>query len=110
MQKAEHMEQLLDQVHAAIVAGDLLLVRAMAGEIDSLLADLPRLADQGLADRLRAKAERNAACLQAAARGVRAARRRIAEIRAAQDGLATYDGKGKRQELPQGNGTLAQRL
>lgn len=110
MQKAERLEQVLDRIHAAVVAGDLVQVRGLAGEVDSLLADLPRLQDQGLADRLRAKAARNATCLQAAARGVRAARRRMTEIRAAQDGLATYDGQGKRLDLAQNAGNLTQRL
>ena len=110
MQMAERLEQILDCIHDAVVAGDLLLVRGLATELDSLLAELPRLHDQGLADRLRAKAARNAACLQAAARGVRAARRRMTEIRAVQDGLATYDGQGKRLDLAQNGGKLTQRF
>lgn len=110
MQKVERLEQMLDRINAAVVAGNLLQLSEMAGEVDSLISDLPQLQDQKLADRLRAKAARNAACLRAAARGVRAARRRMTEIRAAQDGLATYDGQGKRQDLGQNAGKLTQRL
>jgi hypothetical protein len=45
---------------------------------------------------LRRKAERNAACLKGAARGLRSARRRIAEVRAAATGLGAYDAQGQR--------------
>lgn len=47
-------------------------------------------------DRLRRKAERNAACLNGAARGLRSARRRITEVRAAATGLGAYDAQGQR--------------
>lgn len=109
MRNAVRLEQLLDNIHDAVVAGDLGQVAELGAEVDSLLRGLPDLHDQVLADRLRQKAVRNAACLQAAARGVRAARRRMSEIRAAQAGLATYDGQGKRLDHVQIGGKLAQR-
>lgn len=108
MQKAEGLERLLDRIYGAVMAGDLSQIGAMGAEVEGLLADLPRL-DATLAEKMRQKATRNAACLQAAARGVRAARRRISEIRAAQAGLATYDGQGKRMDLAQNDGQLARR-
>ncbi|HEX9858186.1 MAG TPA: hypothetical protein VGA75_07500 [Paracoccaceae bacterium] len=113
MQQAEtgrELEQLLDGMHRTLLAGDLAPLALLGADIDRLLARMEGVADRPQADRLRRKAARNAACLQAAARGVRAAQRRIAEIQAARLGLATYDGRGKRQDLPQGAGQLTRRF
>jgi len=104
------LERLLDRMHAAVLAGNLSDLATVAPELEAALAGLATLDERALAERLRRKAARNATCLQAAARGLRAARRRIAEIRSARDGLQTYDGHGKRTELPQGRGRLAQRF
>jgi len=109
-QAGRALEQLLDRMHAAVLAGDIRDLATAAPELEAVLADFATLGDRGLGERLRRKAARNATCLQAAARGLRAARRRIAEIRSARDGLQTYDGHGKRTDMPQGTGRLAQRF
>lgn len=104
------LERLLDRMHAAVLAGDIRDLATAEAELEAVLADFTTFGDRGLGERLHRKAARNATCLQAAARGLRAARRRIAEIQSARDGLQTYDGHGKRTDMPQGTGQLAQRF
>lgn len=71
---------------------------AISAELETVFTDLPNL-DPGCLARIRALARRNADCLEAAAQGLRAGRRRLTEIAAA--GRAdTYDRKGARQTLP----------
>ncbi|MGB8814322.1 MAG: hypothetical protein WCC57_14180 [Paracoccaceae bacterium] len=104
------LERLLDGMHRAVLSGDLEALAPMGSEVEAMLGAMSPLSDQDLAERLRRKAERNAACLKAAARGVRAAQRRVAEIKTVKLGLVTYDGRGKRQEMPLGAAQLTQRV
>ena len=86
-------EDTLKAVRSAVVAGDYarlatLLPVLESGEAGLGHSDLTRL------HRLKAEAERTASCLHAALSGVRAARRRAAEIIEATKGLTTYDREG----------------
>jgi hypothetical protein len=103
------LEALLDAVHAALLAGDLAALSPLA---ESLEAAAPPAGPPpaATAARLRAKAARNARCLEAAGRGLRAAGRRLAESRAAALGVVTYDGAGRRTLLPATAPGLARRL
>lgn len=101
-------EQLLDQMHVAILAADFatlgLLVPILEASLTGLEPpDLARLQD------ISRKATRNAACLQAALRGVRAAQHRLADLRQNASGLVTYTDAGKRAKYA-APGALAQRL
>lgn len=107
---AHQLERLLDRVHRAILVGDIALLGPLDDQIAQLLPQMQILHDRPLANRLRDKAARNAACLQASARGIRSAQRRIVEIRTARDGVVTYDGQGKRHEVSQSLGHLTRRL
>jgi hypothetical protein len=91
------LEDLLDRTHAALLAGDL---AALSGLDERLAAAAEALPAPSLATarRLQRKAERNARLLQAAGRGLRAARARMAEI-ATGPGLATYDAQGRKAAL-----------
>jgi hypothetical protein len=91
------LEDLLDQTHAALLAGDL---AALSGLDERLSAAAEAMPPPSLttARRLQHKAERNARLLQAAGRGLRAARARMAEIATGQ-GLATYDAMGRKAAL-----------
>lgn len=103
------LERLLDDMRAAILAGDLAALAPLGEAAEQMLRDPPHPTGQEAA-RLRAKAEQNMACLEAAGRGVRAAQRRIAEVRAAASGrLATYDAQGHKAESPAA-ATLVQRI
>ncbi len=99
----------LDRVYHLLRSGKL---EGLAAATQALEAELARLdpVDAAGLEMLRHKARRNAACLDAAARGVRAARRRLAEIRTIESGLGTYDDKGRRDEVPGVSIRLTQRL
>lgn len=92
------LEDLLDQAARALLAGDLGTLATLTAQIES--APLPQ--DRMTAERLRTKAERNARLLDAAKRGVKAARLRVAEITRGPT-LTTYDARGQKAQIaPQG--------
>jgi hypothetical protein len=109
MQPADELDALLDAVHAALRAGSYGDLAPLAERTEAALARLAASPDVPGKDRLRAKAQRNATCLQAAARGFRAARARLSELSGAGAGLSTYDVKGRRAALGASSG-FAQRL
>lgn len=95
---AHDLAVILDDMHAAILAGDF-------GRLTTLV---PGLEDaRELAERaghpnpavIQSKAERNALCLQAAIYGVKSARRRVADIADAARGLTTYGRDGGKATL-----------
>jgi hypothetical protein len=75
------LEDLLDRVAEALLAGDLARVGELGPQIEAQ-AENVRLTDSVTANRLQSKARRNARLLDAAARGVKAARQRMTECRA----------------------------
>lgn len=81
-----------------------------AATIESLLPRLAELTDDISLQRLRDLAADNETCLSAAQRGVRAARNRLAEVTAAAQGFATYDGTGRRALVESGQQKLTQRF
>lgn len=91
------LEDLLDQTRDALLAGDISAL-ARLGPLVEAQADTPPHLDAEAASRLRHKAERNARLLQAAGRGLRAARDRLADI-AAGPTLTTYDARGRKAAL-----------
>ena len=102
------IEGLLDQMHVAILHADFAALDPLAQALELEMAAL-RQPDEPLLRRISHKAMRNATCLQAAGRGVRAAQRRVAEVRQTSSRLVTYDDSGKRAELG-ASGQLARRL
>ncbi len=104
------VERALDDVQDCLQRGRLADLAGPGDVIARLMPQMAGLADLALAQRLRSKAARNAACLDAATRGVRAARRRIADVAAAQSGLATYDMRGRRAAVLPADSVLQQRL
>jgi hypothetical protein len=89
------LETLLDEAAAALMAGDL---AALARLTPGIEAARITPADRTEAERLQIKARRNARLLEAATRGVRAARLRMAEI-ARGPTLTTYDARGHKAEI-----------
>lgn len=89
------LEELLDQTRAALMAGELTGLAELAERTERLAAAVPRT-DRATAERLRRKAERNARLLQAATRGIKAARQRLTEIGSVPV-LSTYDNRGRRE-------------
>jgi hypothetical protein len=110
MQAGEtEIEVLLDLAHSAAISAQFATLAGLAPQLEQALARFDPQRDAALLDRVRRKAARNAACLLAAGRGVRAAVRRIEEVRRAASGLVTYDGRGKRA-VSGSTGTLSQRF
>lgn len=96
MSDAGMIEALMDEMQRALISADYTALQQMTMRLEAALADLPPQRDRVVLERLRRKADRNAACALAAGRGVRAALNRLTEIRQAAAGLVTYDEKGKR--------------
>ncbi len=103
------LETLLDAVHRALRAGDFAALPALTAVAEAWDTDsLPR--DPAALRAMQRKLQRNDACLQASARGLRAARRRMTEIAAARAGLQTYTQSGLRLQVGLSQGTLTQRV
>jgi hypothetical protein len=106
---AHDLHTALEELRERLLGGDLaglpdLIARIQSGEAE--------LAAGGSADpvALRGLALRNAACLEGAMAGVRAARRRLGEIASAAQGLSTYDRKGGRALIASDPATTMRRL
>ena len=84
------LELLLDDAAAALLSGNLAALALLTPQIESIGL---KATDRSAAERLRTKADRNARLLEAATRGVTAARLRVAEI-VRGPALTTYDARG----------------
>jgi hypothetical protein len=104
------LEDVLMRTQQAIRTGDLAALAALATESDAAVAAIGTLTHVEQVKRLREMAGRNALCLQAAAQGVRSARRRLAEIAAARSGMQTYDGEGHTVKIGAAGGSLKARF
>jgi hypothetical protein len=106
---AEALIATLDSVHAAILAGQIEnldhLTQRIGIDADHLAAATPQQLRS-----LQHKAARNAQCLQAAIKGIRAAQRRLSDLRQARVGHVTYDQHGHRATLAAAPGTMRQRI
>lgn len=101
--------QLLDQTYEALLSGAFATLPELAQRLEQQLQGTAQDLTEAELRLVRQKADRNAVVLLAAQRGVRSARRRVAEIRTAAAGLVTYDRSGKRAEVSESR-ALAQRL
>ena len=88
---------LLDDIHQRLLARQYDQLPALSLALERALTP-PQKLDAAALSLLHAKAQRNAATLIAVQRGIRAAVRRVAEIRSVSTGLVTYDKSGLRQE------------
>lgn len=106
----DRLEAVLDQLHKCILGADFSELPKILAETERLSATLGTLPNRSVAERIRYKANRNGQCLQASARGLRAAQRRLDEISTATTRLSTYTSRGQRAEVGTCPGTLAQRI
>lgn len=104
------VEAALDQMYQCVLAANFDNLPKIVMETEQLVGRLDSLTDEAAAVRLRHKAHRNGLCLQAAARGLRAAQRRLGEMSNTNDRFSTYTSGGQRAEVATGPGSLAQRL
>lgn len=91
------IESLLEDMHRAVLNADFAALAAIAPEVEASALDPQR--DPAAAVRIAALARRNANCLDAALRGLRAGRRRLAEMRGISQGLRTYDRYGQPADI-----------
>ncbi|GAB4387272.1 flagellar protein FlgN [Albidovulum sp.] len=101
---AERLTDFLRRERRAILAGDLPELIALAPEGARLVEAIEghgRAAFAAAADlaAIKAQAETNRRLLEAALAGIGAARRRLAEVARARDGLDTYDRHGAAQSI-----------
>jgi hypothetical protein len=90
------LETLLDSAAEALLSGNFAELARITPQVEAASLDL---ADRRVARRLEAKARRNARLLEAAMRGVKAARLRMAEVHAGPT-LTTYDMRGQKSLIP----------
>lgn len=99
------LEILLDDMAERVRQADFQALARLTPQLEAAMAVLPAGAAPALMGRLQRKAEENAQLLDAARRGLRAARRRLEETRRVGAGLQTYDGKGRRADIVPGGPT-----
>jgi hypothetical protein len=99
----------LDEVRDALIAGSLDQLPQLTREIERLLQGADRLSEADMTV-IRTKATRNTATLNAAMQGVRAAQRRLADLREAATGHRTYGPRGQRSAVANPFSTLRQRV
>ncbi len=100
---------LLDLVHLAVLAADYPSLAELEGDLVREMGRSDFRLTAAELKMIQQKALRNAACLKAAGRGIKAARQRLSDIRSAASRLVTYDRSGKRAEFSESR-NLAQRL
>lgn len=93
--RAAMLAALLDDQADALRAGRVGDLPALAVRMTALVADGLTRIDPATARRLRDRVARNASLAQAAEKGLRAARRRLAEVSGVVQGGRTYDGRGQ---------------
>lgn len=100
---------LLDGVHDALLRGNYAVLAALSTDLTAEVAALAGRADAAALAAVALRARRNEICLLAAQRGIRAAQRRLRDIRSAGKSLVTYDQNGRRAEVTAGR-DLAKKL
>jgi hypothetical protein len=88
----------LDQMHRAILNAQFDELAQLTPLLEASLPKMDTIENKQILARIHARANRNAACLTAAARGVRAAQRRLKDLQTMGDGFSTYDGRGRRAQ------------
>lgn len=104
------LEEVLNQTCQQLRQGNFAAAAGLTEATEAGIRALAGLTDADALARLRRLAERNARCLQAAAKGIRAARRRLAEVLAASSGLQTYNGRGETMQIGSQTGALKARF
>ena len=106
----ERLEAVVGETAVAVRQGNLAVMGDLAARTNAALGEIGPETDVDRLESLRAKALHNIIALEAAARGVRAARRRLIEIVGARTGVQTYDIDGKTHRIGGPAGALKARL
>lgn len=107
---ANSLEEALDHLHTAARTGDLVAFAEAGTTLEAELAVGVAPGNPEQLVRLREKALRNQVILQAVARGIRAAQRRLEDIRNAGKELKTYDERGKPCSVSNVQGQIQRRI
>jgi precorrin-6B methylase 2 len=114
MQKDElgidRLEKVVKETAQAIRTGNLAIMGELASRTDAALAEIGSETDAARIEALLSSAQHNAVALEAAGRGVRAARRRLTEILSVRAGVQTYDNAGNTQKIGGPLGSFKTRL
>ena len=104
------VEDLLERERRAVLSGNLDALTRLISEKRRLMELLARGTEQSARlDRLRGKARRNQALLDAAARGIKSVTEQISGLKDAKSPLRTYDASGSRREIRPHRSTLEKR-
>jgi len=106
----ERLEAVVGETAVAVRHGNLAVMGDLAARTTAALGEIGPQTDASRLESLRAIALRNIIALEAAGRGVRAARRRLTEIMGARAGVQTYDVEGKTHRIGGPGGALKTRL
>jgi len=106
----DRLEAVVGETAIAVRSGNLAVMGELAARTDAALAEIGAETDAVRIDAVRNLARRNIIALEAAGRGVRAARRRLTEIVSARGGVQTYDNEGKTCKIGGPAGALKTRL
>ena len=98
---------LLDEVQAAVLRRDYGMLAELSAALETELNHPSQTLTAADLSMIRQKANRNATTLLAVQRGIRAALRRITEIKSVSNGLVTYDRSGRKAETKSGTGMAA---
>ena len=102
------LEACLDATRTALMAGDMVTLAKLAGLVEVAIASSGRPEGPALL-RVKKKAEANGRILQAALKGVRAARQRAQEL-SNHGRFSTYDAGGRRDQIGVAAAIPARRL
>lgn len=106
---AHVMLDLLERERELLLDGRVAELDRIAPEKERIAQNLQGLRNPGLIAKLRHEAQRNAAIIDSAAKGVRAAIGRVQDIRNQAGRLNTYTPEGKRASHQMVSGTLERR-
>ncbi len=106
----EALKELYERERAAILSGRFDVLERLVAEKERLVMSVVQAdRDDPALHRLKQQAQRNGTLLRAMESGVRAAARRIEEMRTGSAALQTYDSAGQKQAMPTQSGLLHRR-
>ncbi len=95
------LDELLEQERAALLKGDVDRINRAAGRKETLISQIDALTDipSSVLIPLQNKLQRNQTLIEHALDGIRAAAKRVEDMRLARETLQTYDHRGKLKDL-----------
>ena len=105
----EELEELLDRERTILMAGQVDQLGRLAEQKTALMAKVQTGSDPDSLESLRRKALRNASLLEAASRGVKSVKDRIAQLRRGPESLFVYSPSGDRSIVGSDAGSVKTR-